>query len=107
MKLKTFLEGLPRGGSAKLAGALGVSAVYLMQLAARQGGREPGPELSVRIEAATELQVRRWDLRPSDWHLIWPELIGVDGAPHCEQKSTGHAFARTPSLAPRLASEVR
>ncbi len=23
----------------------------------------------------------RWDLRPNDWHLIWPELIGTDGAP--------------------------
>jgi hypothetical protein len=25
--------------------------------------------------------VRRWDLRPDDWHRIWPELVGADGAP--------------------------
>lgn len=25
--------------------------------------------------------VRRWDLRPDDWHRIWPELIGAEGAP--------------------------
>jgi len=23
----------------------------------------------------------RWDLRQEDWHLIWPELIGTQGAP--------------------------
>lgn len=33
------------------------------------------------IEAATQGAVRRWDLRPTDWHRIWPELVGVDGAP--------------------------
>lgn len=31
------------------------------------------------IERATG--VRRWHLRPDDWHRIWPELIGADGAP--------------------------
>ena len=25
--------------------------------------------------------VPRWALRPVDWALIWPELIGADGAP--------------------------
>jgi hypothetical protein len=25
--------------------------------------------------------VARWDLRPDDWHRIWPELIGAEGAP--------------------------
>lgn len=39
------------------------------------------PEKCVRIEKDTELELRRWDLRPKDWHLIWPELIGADGAP--------------------------
>lgn len=81
MLLKTYLDGLPRGGAAALAEAVGISTVYLYQIAARQGGREPGPELCVRIEAATLLQVRRWDLRPHDWHLIWPELTRVKGAP--------------------------
>ena len=33
------------------------------------------------IEQATAGAVRRWDLRPDDWHLIWPELIGAKGAP--------------------------
>lgn len=29
--------------------------------------------------------VKLWDARPDDWHLIWPELIGTDGAPAIKQ----------------------
>lgn len=43
--------------------------------------RRPGPTYCTAIEQATERQVCRWDLRPEDWHLIWPELIGAEGAP--------------------------
>lgn len=81
MLLKPYLETLPRGGVIALAELLGISSVYLFQLAARQNGREPSPELCVRIEGATHQEVRRWDVRPHDWHLIWPELIAADGAP--------------------------
>ena len=28
-----------------------------------------------------ETGVMRWELRPSDWHRIWPELIGHADAP--------------------------
>lgn len=38
-------------------------------------------EQCAAIERATGGTVRRWDLRPQDWHLIWPELIGAEGAP--------------------------
>lgn len=44
-------------------------------------GRRPQPEYCVSIERATQNQVMRWDLRPDDWHRIWPELIGAQGAP--------------------------
>ena len=33
------------------------------------------PELCVIIEKVTNGQVTRKDLRPDDWHLIWPELV--------------------------------
>lgn len=81
MTLRDFLDGLARGGITEFAGKVGVSTVYLAQLAARQDGREPSPELSVRIEHESEGAVRRWHLRPDDWHRIWPELIEADGAP--------------------------
>lgn len=79
--LRAYLAELPRGAVAAFAARVGCSRVYLSQLAARQNGREPGAELCVVIERASEKRVRRWDLRPSDWHLIWPELIGTEGAP--------------------------
>lgn len=81
MNLRTFLDQLPRGGSAALARRLNISFIYLLQLAARQDGRGASPELAVRIERETLGQVRRWDMRPSDWHLIWPELVGLKDAP--------------------------
>jgi DNA-binding transcriptional regulator YdaS (Cro superfamily) len=102
MKLAPFLKTLPRGAAATLAGQVGISTVYLSQLAVGQGGREPSPELCVRIENATLKQVRRWDLRPTDWHLIWPELITDHDAPKraandepAAGESAGAAVART------------
>ena len=43
--------------------------------------RAPSPENCVAIERATGTAVMRWDLRPDDWHRIWPELIDTEGAP--------------------------
>lgn len=65
----------------ELASRLGIKPIYLSQLAARQDGREPSAALCVDLERETDNKVRRWDLRPKDWHRIWPELIGVEGAP--------------------------
>lgn len=89
MDLKTYTNSLPHGGVAALAAELGVSSVYLSQLSARQRGREPSPELCVLIEAASERAVMRWDTRPDDWHRIWPELIGADGAPEVVSEAQG------------------
>ena len=80
--LRSYLRGLPRGGAGSLAVRLGISHVYLYQLAARQPAgksnipREPSPELCVRIEEETGGAVTRQSLRPSDWPRIWPELRG-------------------------------
>lgn len=85
MNLKEYTDSLPRGGVSALASTLGISTVYLHQLAARQNGREPSAELSVLIERASQSSVMRWELRPEDWHRIWPELIGAEGAPSVER----------------------
>lgn len=68
-----------RGRGAELSAALKIPPSYLSQLAS--GHRSPSPSLSVQIERETAGAVRRWDLRPDDWHRIWPELIGAAGAP--------------------------
>ena len=73
MNLRNYLDGLQRGGIAELATHLNISPVYMSQIAARQDGREPSPELALAIERATEGQVTRRDLRQEDYWLIWPE----------------------------------
>lgn len=52
------------------------------------GDEAPIDEDSYQSDAPGALVVRhdpveyaRWHLRPNDWHLIWPELIGTPGAP--------------------------
>lgn len=72
MKLKEYLDSLERGGAARLAERLGISSSYLSQLA--HGLSPISPARCVEIERATDGNVTRKDLRPSDWHLIWPEL---------------------------------
>lgn len=46
------------------------------------------------IENLTARAVRRWDLRPKDWHLIWPELIGSEGAPSLEVNAMAQQLQR-------------
>lgn len=65
-----------RGGLVKAAAELGVTKHILFAWLAR--GQVPAircPELSRRLGIA------RWDLRPGDWHLIWPEIAWQPGAP--------------------------
>jgi len=70
------------GGATKLAQLLGVTAQRLNNWVARG---VPIEHCSA-VEKATHGAVRRWDLRPDDWHRIWPELIGTDGAPTIPQE---------------------
>lgn len=72
MNLKTYLSSLERGGSARLAAELEISASYLSQLAS--GDSAISPARCVEIESATDGAVCRKDLRPDDWQSIWPEL---------------------------------
>lgn len=63
----------------QLAALAQVDEQYLYQCLT--GRKAMKPEQAVRVEVATGNELRRWHLRPDDWHLIWPELIGADGAP--------------------------
>lgn len=67
------------GGPTRVAEALGVSAQAVCFW--RDGKRRFPVEYCTPLEALCGAAVRRWDLRPDDWHRIWPELIGTDGAP--------------------------
>ncbi len=62
-----------------LAAQLSMNEQYLYQCLS--GRRAMDPAQAVRVERHLNGRVRRWQLRKADWHLIWPELIGAEGAP--------------------------
>ena len=74
MNLRNYLDSGPRGFATELASRLGITVVYLSQLASKQDGRVPSPALCLSIERATKKQVTRQELRPEDFWLIWPDL---------------------------------
>ncbi|MBL0720209.1 helix-turn-helix domain-containing protein [Piscinibacter sp. Jin2] len=88
------------GGPAKVAKICGVSAPSCVQW------RRDGVPIkrAVQIEQGTGRQVMRWDLRPLDWHEIWPELIGLPGAPALPQPL--HRADAAP-VAPQAASAAK
>lgn len=64
----------------RLAELVGVNPASLYQALTRKGAGF-SPAECVRIERESGYELRRWHLRPADWHLIWPELVGIEGAP--------------------------
>lgn len=78
MDLSEFLGG-ERGRCARFAMSLGIAPAYLSQMATRR--RPVPPDVAPELERLCARNVRLWDLRPDDWHRIWPELIGTEGAP--------------------------
>jgi DNA-binding transcriptional regulator YdaS (Cro superfamily) len=86
MDLKSFLTHEPRGAAVAVARAMVVHPVMVSQWA---NGSKPVPvDRAAALERATGGKVRRWDVRPVDWHEHWPELIGTEGAPEVPQTAT-------------------
>ena len=50
----------------------GTTRGHLRQIA--YGNRQASAEVAARLEAATNGDVTRKQLRPDDWAVIWPEL---------------------------------
>lgn len=67
------------GGPTKVAAALSVTAQAVCFW--RDGKRRLPVEYIPTLERLAGFAVRRWQIRPNDWWLIWPELIGTEGAP--------------------------
>lgn len=64
------------GGVGVLASSIGVTQTAVSNWRVR--GTVPAVHCAAIEQCAG---VMRWELRPDDWHRIWPELIGADGAP--------------------------
>lgn len=61
-----------------IADKAGLNAQYLYQCMTRR--RDMDALQAAMLERISEGRVRRWHVR-RDWHLVWPELIGSEGAP--------------------------
>lgn len=78
MSIPSYAPGKRR----EIALRVGIDEQYLYQIA--RGLKTASPALARQISLA-DPSVRLWQLRPGDWHLIWPELVGTEGAPCVEQ----------------------
>ncbi len=74
---------------AEIATKCGVVDAYLYQIFTRR--KMAGAALCVAIERASGGQISRKDLRPDDWHLIWPELIAEGVTPERIGQGVAHA----------------
>lgn len=77
------------GSQSRMAKTMGIPAPMLSQWAS--GDRPVPAARCAALVAATNNEVMRWDLRPKDWHVIWPELIGTEGAPAVEASASPEA----------------
>lgn len=70
MKLLHYVK--TKATQRELAAKLAITPVLINQWANEK--RPVPPDRCVEIELATGGEVTRRDLRPDDWHRIWPEL---------------------------------
>lgn len=84
MNLTSYFDQSDAMTVAELAAAIDCAPAQIRQWVAAEksadGGRRPGAAYATAIQTATGI-VKRWDTRPEDWHEIWPEMIGNQGAP--------------------------
>lgn len=72
MDLAKYLRNAGRGAMKQLASDIEAHAPDVSRWASK---KRPVPEkAATAIERVTAGAVTRRDLRPHDWHLIWPEL---------------------------------
>lgn len=62
-----------------MAQTAGVAEQYLYQCIT--GRKAMNAKEAVRLERVLGGRLRRWHLRPKDWHEVWPELVNAEGAP--------------------------
>jgi DNA-binding transcriptional regulator YdaS (Cro superfamily) len=88
MELNAYLKRFDAQGRADFALRVGTTLGHLNNVA--YGARVASAALARQIALRTAREVAEWDLRPADWHLIWPELIGADGAPSMPTQEPSH-----------------
>ena len=79
MELKAYLSELGAPAREAFAASCVTTLGHLKNV--MYGIRPCSPELASALERCSDGAVKRWDMRADDWHEIWPELIGAEGAP--------------------------
>lgn len=74
----------------QIAEALGIEEAYVYQIYTNRKTASPALARAWHEEEPGDAL---WDLRPSDWHRIWPELIGSPGAPEAPAATATEAQA--------------
>lgn len=78
MQLSEYLAG-ERGRVVRVAKEVGIAPAFLSQIS---NHIRPAPAVHCRpIVKATGSAVQLWDLRPNDWHRLWPEAADDPAAP--------------------------
>lgn len=81
MLLKDYLRSLPDDDARAAFAVSCETSIGHMRNTIYDEKKALAPASCVLVEKWSAGAVRRWDLRPEDWHRIWPELIGTKGAP--------------------------
>jgi len=79
----------------RVAREVKIAPAWLSQMA--DGTRPIPPRFAHKLKTACEGQVEVWDLLPTEWHEIWPELVGSVGAPevaHADSVAQGDSQAQ-------------
>lgn len=75
MELKKYFFDLPPDERQEFAESVGTTPKHLTNVS--YGRRTLDEKVCVAIEQKTSRIVTRQEMRPDDWHLIWPELQQV------------------------------
>lgn len=73
MTLDEYLQNIEPASS--LADRMGIKSPSVSRW--RAGQRDVPPFRAVQIETLTLGKVTRRELRPKDWHLLWPDYRGL------------------------------
>jgi DNA-binding transcriptional regulator YdaS (Cro superfamily) len=89
MRLSEYIKRFSREEREQFAFACGTTVGHLNNVAGRH--RTASAALTRSIARQTGGAVPEWELRPDDWHVIWPELqqdaAAPQGAPVDERRA--------------------
>ena len=79
VKLSAYIKRFSPTERAAFAVRVGTTVGHMNNVAYEQRVASAALARQIAIETGGDVPV--WELRPKDWHLIWPEQAGAEGAP--------------------------